>query len=91
MRAIEDAFQSIGMGPADGLTIVPLEPGDVDELGIRFKDRGQTVRVAVIPRVGQDLRDTLGCLKGKVLHAHDLIPQTPRSDRISWLGKSLLW
>src|SRR5829696_7930544 len=51
--AVEDVLEAVRAGLADGLAVVPPEPGHVHELRVRVEDRGQLVRVPVVPRLDE--------------------------------------
>jgi hypothetical protein len=49
--------------PADGLAIVPPQPGHVHELGVLLEQVRQTVRVAPVPGLHLGLGDALGMVE----------------------------
>ena len=62
-RLVEDGTQAVVVDPADGLAIVPPQPGHVHELGVLLEQVRQTVRVAPVPGLHLGLGDALGMVE----------------------------
>jgi len=56
------------MSASDLFARVPPETGHVDELGILVEERGQCVRIAVIPRFHEHDDDILWPIDGRLAH-----------------------
>src|SRR5690625_816421 len=61
-------LEAIGMGLADGFAILPPEPGDIDEIRIRIKERCELFRIPPRPGLDKDTCNAVGFIKRAVAH-----------------------